>query len=414
MRIEKFEQFGKSSGRVIHGAVKIQYPVYNLHLKMLTKDVDPYFPIDRAIVKYSTLQPDINYVFLSSLIGLEESFVHWRIQTLLVGNFLSLKGSEFKVTESGERKYLAKNPVQPERTIYDTLVVDGTTLELLDISFYKKKAWLLDRKAETIGHLPILELDHPAIQKTLRQLEKMSPDEKSEYNLEPASHGYEVTDMDIQSIDDVYVVFSSDPKTGLCHRDILYQNKVLNINQLADKAKSFYYFIDDGEIRNNEGYNPRLGEPFFSFSEEKIIEYLKKRYGESSFLSSDFIYCENTDALHPFPLTIIVTRSLLDRVRNRKKLIIDALAGTISETLRVGALKNVEIGFFNIHLEDNVQEYTSVVSKMLKWEGPLNKMFVEKELSTIEDWRNKLVYLKCFDELEEIDIDQYIKYYGEK
>jgi hypothetical protein len=51
---------------------------------------------------------------------------------------------------------------------------------------------------------------------------------------------------------------------------------------------------------------------------------------------------------------------------------------------------------------------------MLKWEGPLNKMFVEKELSTIEDWRNKLVYLKCFDELEEIDIDQYIKYYGEK
>ena len=90
------------------------------------------------------------------------------------------------------------------------------------------------------------------------------------------------------------------------------------------------------------------------------------------------------------------------------------MAGTISETLRVGALKNVEIGFFNIHLEDNVQEYTSVVSKMLKWEGPLNKMFVEKELSTIEDWRNKLVYLKCFDELEEIDIDQYIKYYGEK
>ena len=60
MRIDTFEDFAKSAGRTIHGAVKIQYPVYNLHLKMLTKDVDPYFPIDRAVIKYATLQPDID------------------------------------------------------------------------------------------------------------------------------------------------------------------------------------------------------------------------------------------------------------------------------------------------------------------------------------------------------------------
>lgn len=414
MRIEKFEEFGKKAGRTIHGAVKIQYPVYNLHLKMLTKDVDPYFPIDRSIVRYSTLQPDINYVYLAALIGLEESFVHWRIQTLMNGHFLSLKGTEYKVTESGERKYLAKDPVQPDRTIDGTLVVDGTSLGLLDITFYKKRAWLLDRKAEIIGHMPIMDTNHPAIQKTLRQLEKMSPEEKAEYNLEPASHGFEVTNMDIQSIDDVYVVFSSDIETGQCFRNIIYQNNVLSIEQLTDKSKAFYFFIDEGEIRNNQGYNPKSGEPFFSFSEEEIINYLSARYGESDFLKSDFSYFEKTDSSHPYPLTINVTRSLLDRVKNRKKLIIDTMAGNICETLRVGALKNVEIGFFNIHLQDNVPEYTSIVSKMSKWEGPLNKTFVEKELSTVDDWRSRLVYLRCFDELEEIDIDQYIKYYGEK
>ena len=104
MRREAFEECGKNADRTIHGAVKIQYPVYNLHLKMLTKDVDPYFPIDRAIVKYATMQPDINYVYLSALIGLDESFVRWRIHTLMETNFLALKDTEFIVTENGERK----------------------------------------------------------------------------------------------------------------------------------------------------------------------------------------------------------------------------------------------------------------------------------------------------------------------
>lgn len=101
----------------------------------------------------------------------------------------------------------------------------------------------------------------------------------------------------------------------------------------------------------------------------------------------------------------------MGRVKKRKRLIIDAINGTISETLRVGAMKNVEIGFFNIHVEDKVPEYTSLFSKMAKWKGRLNRAFVQQELASIPDWRKNLVHLGCYEELEEIDIDQFINYY---
>ena len=158
MRLETFEEYGRVTGRIIHGAVKIQYPVYNLHLKMLTKDVDPYFPIDRAVVKYATLQPNIDLAYLAALIGLDTSFVRWRVGALMEENMLALNGVEYTVTDNGERKYLAEDPVQKDRVIYGNLVVDGNTMELLDKSFYKNKAWLLDRKSDIFPHRPLLSV----------------------------------------------------------------------------------------------------------------------------------------------------------------------------------------------------------------------------------------------------------------
>ncbi len=412
MRIETFDDFAKSVGRTIHGAVKIQYPVYNLHLKMLTKDVDPYFPIDRAIVKYTTLQSDMNFAYLSALIGLDESFVRWRVHALMEANMLVLNGINYIVTENGEHKYLAKDPVQKDRVIYGNLVVDGNTLDLLDVSFYQNKAWLLDRKSDTLPHRPIMSVNDIGIQKTLKALEKLAPEEKAEYCLEAASHGYEVTDYDAQSLDDVYVVFSSDNKTKECYRDILYKNKVLKLKNLAEEAKKFYFSVFDGIVYNSQGYHPRPGDPLFSFSAEQIITYMQQRYDAKEIRPSDFDYCEITDKKHPYPFTIKVTKALLDRVKRRKRLIIDAINGTISQTIRVGSMRNIEIGFFNIHVEDFVPDFTSLYSKMARWEGRLNHKFVEQELSSIPDWRKILVYLRCYEELEEIDIDQFINYCG--
>ena len=128
--------------------------------------------------------------------------------------------------------------------------------------------------------------------------------------------------------------------------------------------------------------------------------------------TSDFDYCDWTNKDHPYPLSIKVTKELLNRVKRRKRLIIDAINGTISQVLRVGPMHNIEIGFFNIHVEDYVPKFTSLYSKVVKWEGRLNSVFVEQELASVQDWRKNLVYLRCFEELEEIDIDKYISNYG--
>ena len=414
MRTDFFEEFGKANGRTIVGAVKIQYPVYNLHLRMLTQDVDPYYPIDRAIVKYATLQPDINFTYLSALIGLEDSFVRWRVHILMEGNMLHLNGLNYVVTDDAERKYLSKDPVRPDKTIYGNLVVDGITLDFLDASFYQNRAWLSDHKSDLLPHKPLLGVNDKTLAKTLSRLEKLSPEEKSEYCLEAASHGYVVTDFDTQTLDEVFVTFSIDNKTKESRRDILYRNKMIRIAELSAEAQKFYFSIFEGQIYNSQGFHPRQGNPFFSFNAEQIAIFIANRYSAKDIRPSDFAYCEKTDKSHPYPLTIKVTKSLLDRTKDRKRMIIDAINGVVCIPLRVGAKKNVEIGFFNIRIEDQAPEYTQLFYKMHKWEGRLNKRFVQEQLVTLPDWRSRMVYLRCYEELEDIDIDQFISYEGDR
>ena len=145
---------------------------------------------------------------------------------------------------------------------------------------------------------------------------------------------------------------------------------------------------------------------------EEIITYLKNRYEANEIFPSDFDYCEQTSPQHPYPLTIKVTKGLLDRAKRRKRLIIDAINGVIRQNLRVGAKRNVEIGFFNIHVEDGVPKLTNLYAKVVKWEGRLNNDFVQQELASEPEWRKILVYLRCYEELEEIDIDKFISNYG--
>ena len=125
------------------------------------------------ILIWATLQSDINFAYLSALIGLDESFVRWRVHTLMESNMLALHGVDYIATENGERKYLAKDPIQKDRVIYGNLVVDGNTLDLLDVSFYQNKAWLLDRKSDILPHRPIMSVNDAGLQKTLKALDRL-------------------------------------------------------------------------------------------------------------------------------------------------------------------------------------------------------------------------------------------------
>ena len=41
---------GTAEGLIVFGAIRVQCPVWVLHLKMLSKDNDPFFAIDKAIL----------------------------------------------------------------------------------------------------------------------------------------------------------------------------------------------------------------------------------------------------------------------------------------------------------------------------------------------------------------------------
>ena len=98
---------GAAEDLIVFGAIKVQCPVWVLHLKMLSKDNDPFFAIDKAILKYIKMQPDCNIAYLSAIIGMDYDFVNWRKDELSSASMIRFDEIKrgYEVTIAADQKY---------------------------------------------------------------------------------------------------------------------------------------------------------------------------------------------------------------------------------------------------------------------------------------------------------------------
>ena len=110
--------FGTSQGLTVFGAVKVQCPVWVIHLKMKSKDNDPFFPVDRAMLRYMDMVPDANVAYLANLIGMDVDFIKYREKELRESNMICInqKGL-YEITSDAKRKYFEDGGERPDVTI---------------------------------------------------------------------------------------------------------------------------------------------------------------------------------------------------------------------------------------------------------------------------------------------------------
>lgn len=405
-------EYGESQGLTVFGAVKVQCPVCVLHLKMLTKDNDPFFPIERAILNYIDMSPNANLSYLSNLIGMDIDFVKYLEKGLRDDNMITADETGYHITENARRKYLSANGERPDVTVYGDVVVDGQSLELLDKEFYAARATYSQSKSEMIIPEAILGNDDPKLQRALKRLEKLPAKKKEEYYLERESHGYELVSYEMKSIDNVYIVFSYDNETKKNRRDVFFKDRFIPEVDCLKEVKDFYYLsIKGGECHSSEGYVPKEGNPFFCLLFQEIKIFLQKRYYLDSVYDDDFYYDFKSTSANGYPLIVKVSEDMLHRSSEPVKILNDAMFGRFDVDVREGTYNGRKGGFFIVQVVNNipnmVERYKALKGYVHK-NGKITMDFI-REHYPADDWRREFVDLRLYEELEALDIEQFIQ-----
>lgn len=407
---------GKAEGLIVFGAVRVQCPVWVLHLKMLSKDNDPFFAIDKAILKYIKMQPNCNIAYLSAIIGMDYDFVNWRKDELSSANMIRYDEikSAYEVTNIAEQKYLSGKGERPDVEIYSDLAVDGVSLELLDQEFYNSRAYYNDKRSDAIVAQPIINENDPKIIKALKRLERMSPDEKCNHHLERESHDYSLEGYDLKTIDNIYIVLCYNPEDNKCSRRIYFNNKFISgIDSLKSSIDYYYLSFYNGVCLSSDGYVPKEGNPFVNLREDEICRVIKERYQVDYVTADDFLYTPAGNPLFGTPLIIKVTDGLLERAEEAERLMNDAVNSSFFLDIKESPVSKWKTGFFMVHVANNIPDRVERYARIKKYKqenGKLDVEFLNKTYPDTLTWRKELVKLGLYSDLEEIDIEQHIKY----
>lgn len=424
------EEFARNTGRMIFGAIRVQYPVYVLHLEMKTLYKDIFTSIDRALVRTLQLQPGMSLGYISALMGINKSLVEKRLQELKELKVLVPEDDGWLVTQEGE-SYLREDIKYPEETINANLIVDGMTIMPLGPEFYgaQKSIALKDRRGDDLVPAALIGPDDPRLKRVMERLNKLTASEKELYQLDANAFDINLLEYEIKYIDNLYVVFSFDPETGKRYRDLVFGNQRLNLKGTdgsKDEWQNYYFNLSEGSFRSSRGFLPKGNRIFVNFRLEEIKYFISQRYDipTGKIKDEDFIYHETDNVPGAYPLSIIVSESLIDQAVNPRPALIDSLHGSLECVIADGTFKDKssgrvlrEGGYFCIRIINQIPEMVELFHNIRCWrqdhEG-LDAVFAQEMLSSRPAWRKDFVRFNLLEELEELDNNLFIKYSGDE
>lgn len=397
-------------GRILIGTMSVQCPVYVLHLSYQTKDSDPFYPIDWAIMHFIELQPRVNIAYLSWILGMETDFVRYHIEDILKdGGMLTVEEDGiYTITQGGMNKYFSESGERPDVCINDDIVIDGKTLRLLPESLYdgRNRVWLKRGNTESIPHKALFGKEDPSLCNFLTKIEGLSSSDKVKYGLERESHDFQLLGYEPRYLDDIYVVFSYDSNTQKRYKELFFGEKFIQIDSLRDGLGKYLFYIQDGMLHSNGGYENRseedIKEYITKFRPEEIKKYFQKRYDIAAIKESDFEYAPEKSI---YPLILRVTVSMLERSQRVSQLIVDAHKKIIDVEVEEG-------GYFCVIVENTIEPLLELSRKIDKWKcehDGIDYEFVRQYLEGLASWRKDFLILQRYNELEEIDRKRYIK-----
>src|SRR5574344_858173 len=195
MKKEDILQYVESENGNIIGYFQVPFPVYIVHVVYDSVDSDPFFPLYRAILRYTKSCPKMDKTpYFANLIGFEKELIEQCIKHLKDSGMIRLTLGDYKVTDDAERKYLTVNS-RPTVKVTGSFLVDGKTLKLLPKFVYESNHRLSNWDVYVSAHMAIdLALNAAPGKKVVQQLENSQILEM--LHLETAGSNFEVLEFD--------------------------------------------------------------------------------------------------------------------------------------------------------------------------------------------------------------------------
>lgn len=133
--IERLYEELEESGQILRGIFCIQYPIYCIHAHITDTTADPLDNLDKGIVDFLALKPDISTLQISSLMGTSKAVVEARIAKLLHDELIKRTSGTLVLTEMGIQVFMQQSLIRQHRRSYD-FYLDGITLQPLPREFY--------------------------------------------------------------------------------------------------------------------------------------------------------------------------------------------------------------------------------------------------------------------------------------
>lgn len=400
------------TGSSVIGVMEVQAPVYVINLQYLSKDKDPFYPVDRVIVQILDKNPLANWAYIAWLLGFEKEIVDSRLRYYLIpeGFLQYFSNGMLKVTESGQKKYMNEKGDRPDVEITGSIMVDGTTLELLPKNFYDGNYPLRYFKSgkTTIPHKPLLGLDDYSLLRAVKNIETRIANTHFSYGLEENPRNLQAIGIDDRYIDlDAIIMADS---AGNINKRLYFRGEFYDFPSMKDITSKLYFFVDgEGNFCQNHGVTSldNADKLILAVSPDVIDEIIIKRYKIKDRIA--FSLCERIRKDAQYPMVIHVSKDLLKCAGDRRLLLADARKGGLDLFANGGGSMKVKV------------ESDNFVSSLIKLDYILSEWKDNHDSMSIDvinknaniaskDWRSNLCLIGRYEDLEEIDRKMYFRF----
>lgn len=413
---QELKEYAETNGLYLEGFIPAKCPVYVLNLSYLSKDNDPFYPIDRAIINILANNPMTREIpYIAWLLGFEKEIIESRIKYHLLDEGFLMNGSrgEYIVTDAGAKKYLTKNGDRPDVQVTGSIMVDGTTLRLLPRRYYDSdNALRYYRRVKTaIPHVPIMGNEDPVILKAVKSIEKTIRATHFSYGLEENAHSLEIMSFDERVIEDAIITFFSD-KSGKILKKLYFYGKETELDALKGVVERYCFFFDEkGNLHNNGGISrDDLSSIVLRDNIENFTKAIINRYGVGKAMAKVDAIKSITQKIGGHYI-LQLSKNLLTYSANKRQILADARQGHIAFRPF-----QQETGVYIVATDPDksIRFLLDFEDELISWKdrnGQVDINFI-REITKDKtfDWRKVLCEIGRFDDLENIDRKQFFKF----
>lgn len=406
MKLKEIENYIEENDAIFIGWHPVPCPVYIIHVEYDSVDSDPFYPLYKCIAQFIELDPQKkNFQYFSRLIGFNSSLLDYCFKSLKDDGMIRYGIDGFVLTEDARRKYVYPNS-RPTVKVTGSFLIDGKSLKLLPEVIYQQRQELGSWDTNISAHEPIDPLLNPAPYESIIKMLNDTGNKKL-LHLELNGSNFKIIGADRRYLKGVDLIYYYTNNSKI-HKDVLYNGKkirteavgafqtyTIDMIQSADNKRNWIFKGNLGyNIIDNEG----IGNTALKTQNDGWTDMLCKRYQ----LKSNEVLKIKTDQKTKLPIINLTETNLLNS-NNPIQILQDCKKGFIDFTIS-------SVGLVRFKVSHNLQQYVEFMNAIDEWDNLiiLGKDFKKKLEPQFNNWRNWLILLRKYAELELIDCDCYI------